>query len=552
MLKKLKQFFKKNKFLLIFILILIVAFFIRVYNPVGQELTYSEFITLQVASQHTFPEFLNSVKRELHPPIYYFLIYLEGKIFDLNELSLRINSIIFGLLSLVLIYFFVKDLFGEKQALLTTFIIAILPFHVFYSMIATSYMFFFATIILNFIALLSFLKKPDWKQATLYSLSSAIMLYTHYFAALLLLMENLFFLIYIKKYRALLKYWITSNILTVVLYLPHIKRFFSDVVYYQFNYFASFANFSLDIVSIFNNMKTVFSHTFFPFLSGQMQYMQITYRLMLPQDLIQILNSFWHTLKPLFIIIVFIFILAFLVLLFLDRRVFKEFVKKSHFFVFFAITTLIPLLVCAIFPSFYRTEEFIYAILFFFIVLSYCVLSFKDKNLVLIFVVFMILISILFGPYIYSVRFSPDFKETAAFIKANEKPNDLIFVHASHYLDEFIYYYNESADPAVHHQSIFTFDDRFLFFPYYEPTDNAVINSSNPLPRLIDFDLLRNITANKSVWFIMIDQQACYDFNNLMNFFNENYNYSFFRPSSGSEAWQPFGISFFSNERELP
>jgi len=545
------RFLKKNKFFLLLILILIVAFFIRVYNPIGQELTYSGFITLQVASQHTFPEFLNSVKMELHPPLYYFLIYLEGKIFDLNELSLRLASIIFSLLSLVLIYFFVKDLFGEKQALLTTFIISILPFHIFYSMIATSYMFFFATLMLNLIALFRFLKKPDWKRAILYSLSSAIMLYTHYFAALFLLMENLFFLIYIKKYRALLKHWITSNILTVVLYLPHIKRFFSDVVFYQFNYFPSFASFSLDPVSIFNNIKTVFSSTFFPFISDQLQFTKITYRFMLPQDLIQTLDFNRYDFKLGFIILAFIFILTFLALLLFDRGLFKEFVKKSHFFVFFAITTLIPLLVCAIFPSFYRTEEFIYAILFFFIVLSYCVLSFKDKYLLLFFVVFMILISILFSPYIYSIRFSPSFKETAAFIKANEKPNDLIFVHASNNLDEFIYYYyNESADPSIYHSSIFTFKDRILFFPYYEPTDNVVINSSNPSPRLIDFDLLRNITANKSVWFIMIDRQACYDFNNLMNFFNENYNHSFFRPSP--EAGEPFGISFFSNEREVP
>lgn len=70
---------------------------------------------------------------DFKPPVYAYLDILPVKIFGLNEFATRFPSAFFGTLTVLLTYFLVKALFGEKKenlALVSAFILAISPWHI--------------------------------------------------------------------------------------------------------------------------------------------------------------------------------------------------------------------------------------------------------------------------------------------------------------------------------------------------------------------------------------------------------------------------------------
>lgn len=69
---------------------------------------------------------------DFKPPLYAYLATLPVKIFGLNEFAVRFPSALFGVLTVLITYFLVKRIFGsqEKLALISSFLLAISPWHI--------------------------------------------------------------------------------------------------------------------------------------------------------------------------------------------------------------------------------------------------------------------------------------------------------------------------------------------------------------------------------------------------------------------------------------
>lgn len=84
----------------------------------------------------TLPVVLRSFN-DYKPALYAYLIIPSYKIFGLNEFSIRLPSAIFGILTLISVYFLIRKLFNKESiALLTMFLLAISPWHIQFSRIA--------------------------------------------------------------------------------------------------------------------------------------------------------------------------------------------------------------------------------------------------------------------------------------------------------------------------------------------------------------------------------------------------------------------------------
>lgn len=71
------------------------------------------------------------------PALYTYLAIPTTELFGLNVMAVRLPSAIFGILTVVAVYFLIKELFGkEKIALLASFLLAISPWHLQFSRIA--------------------------------------------------------------------------------------------------------------------------------------------------------------------------------------------------------------------------------------------------------------------------------------------------------------------------------------------------------------------------------------------------------------------------------
>lgn len=93
---------------------------------------------------------------DFHPPLYYLLLKVWSYIFGTSEIALRFPSILFGLLTVYLVYLIGKELFNKRIGLTAGILLATSGLHVYYSQEARMYS--LVTLLISYLVYL-FLKK---------------------------------------------------------------------------------------------------------------------------------------------------------------------------------------------------------------------------------------------------------------------------------------------------------------------------------------------------------------------------------------------------------
>lgn len=144
----------KNRHRLWLIIIIIIAFILRFYNlssvPPSASLDeasigYNAYSILKTGGDeygYKFPILLRAYD-DWRPALYVYLVVPFVELFGLNVLAVRLPSVILSLLTILATYFLIIEIFvkkkGEAQfpasyiALLTTFLLAISPWHIYMS-----------------------------------------------------------------------------------------------------------------------------------------------------------------------------------------------------------------------------------------------------------------------------------------------------------------------------------------------------------------------------------------------------------------------------------
>lgn len=145
---------------------------------------------------------------DFQPPLFYFLTHLWQLFGITTEWFLRIPTILFGVASIYVTYIVLKEE-STKRALLTALLLAISSYHIYFSHEYRMYGFF------CFLTALSWLMVIQ-KRWILYGLTIAALLFTHYFAFLVLVPQG----IYVWMSRQNKKKWLVSTTLAGLTFLP--------------------------------------------------------------------------------------------------------------------------------------------------------------------------------------------------------------------------------------------------------------------------------------------------------------------------------------------
>lgn len=119
--------------------ILTLGFLLRLIN-LNQSLWLDEAITAKVVQKFGFLDIITKFSpNDFHPPLYYLFLKVWTNFFGYSEISLRLPSVIFSLITVVFVYLIAKKFISKKAALLSAFFLTINPLFVYYSQEARMY-----------------------------------------------------------------------------------------------------------------------------------------------------------------------------------------------------------------------------------------------------------------------------------------------------------------------------------------------------------------------------------------------------------------------------
>ena len=359
-------------------------------------------------------------------PPYYIILKLWSGIFGLNEASLRSFSALFGILSIIIIYFLSKELFNSKTAVIASLIFSLNVVMVEYSQEARLYSMLIFIVLLASYFFIKSLKTNRNKYIAGFVISNIAGIYTHYTFLFFVAFELFFAVIlfaknYLKSKKIkIMKIYIASSSL-IIFYIPLAARLVKPKLVAT-HYLGSFS-FGI-LARVFLQLNT----WFYPSeqLTKNINNSQIG--LFLFSDWILVVSAALLT----------CLLLIFALMNFAGAK------KIDDSRLFLLLLLLIPLVMG--FATLYKSiltfgsiKYFIFVVPAYLILAANGIASLKNKKLVL----FLSLIIILSIPQIYSYYSNPSkpqYRESAKFIEVNSMDNELIIVNLPSIAVPFGYY----------------------------------------------------------------------------------------------------------------
>ncbi len=199
-----------------FFLIIFFAFFLRLIN-IHQSLWLDEATTARVVQQYNYLEIVKNFSPfDFHPPLYYLFMKFWTSIFGYSEISLRMPSVIFSLISGWIIFLIGKKIKDEKIGFWASLFFLFNPLIIYYSQEARMYMMATMFLMSGLYWLIKFKNsKFNIKNLLLANLFFSLAFLTFY--------GSIFFIVSILLYFFLSKEWKNFLIsLFIILYLSFI------------------------------------------------------------------------------------------------------------------------------------------------------------------------------------------------------------------------------------------------------------------------------------------------------------------------------------------
>src|SRR3989344_5210371 len=152
-------------------------------------------------------------KADFHPPLYFIIIWVWTRLFGIGEIAVRIPSVIFGILTIYLVYLLGKKIHSKNLGLFSAILLAINPLHIYYSQEARMYALAALAVSINIYLWVKLIKEEKVNKFILV-LSNLLVFSSDYVLYLIFPAQLIFLLMYKRK---LVKIWITSFLIAILL-----------------------------------------------------------------------------------------------------------------------------------------------------------------------------------------------------------------------------------------------------------------------------------------------------------------------------------------------
>lgn len=223
--------------LIILLVILLLGLFLRVYNLAGESIWLDEEYSVTVAQKGVFQIFERSSYD--HDPFYHILLHFWINFWGVSEFSTRFLSVLFGFFAIIMIYNVGKLIFSKEVGLISSLLLALSEFHIFYSQEARMYSLMTILTLASYYFFIKLLKEKNRIALIGYILSSSFLTYTHIFGFFLIIAQNIYvftmFVLSKKVNKLNFKRWTFLQIIIMILYAPYISSLFTHIIVKDFS-----------------------------------------------------------------------------------------------------------------------------------------------------------------------------------------------------------------------------------------------------------------------------------------------------------------------------
>src|SRR5262249_10918737 len=203
---------------------------LRLYGLEVQSLWHDEGLQYYVATQNSIGELFQQT-RSFHPPLSFIISHLF-LLLGQSDFFLRLPSALFGIASLPVLYVLARDLTSKQVAVFAVFVLALSPFHLWYSQEGRMYSQLMFLSLLSSVLLFRALRRSEVSWWIYYILVSAAGMYTHVFMVLALAAQFVWVALYYRRHLLLIVaggFAVALLFLPWVLLLPWVTHFVHNV-----------------------------------------------------------------------------------------------------------------------------------------------------------------------------------------------------------------------------------------------------------------------------------------------------------------------------------
>ena len=194
------EWMQRKQVLLLLLIIIIIGILLRFYDIGAESIWLDEAASIDLSSQ-SISSIIGESPDHNHPPLYFIILHFWMNLFGDSEVATRSLSALFGIASIILIYYVGSILFNRRVGLIAAFLSAISHYHIYYSQEVRTYSLLLLCSLLSYLFFVKILKEGKKWHYPCYFLSNLLLGYTHMFGLLIITSQLLYFLIFWNRYR---------------------------------------------------------------------------------------------------------------------------------------------------------------------------------------------------------------------------------------------------------------------------------------------------------------------------------------------------------------
>jgi uncharacterized membrane protein len=200
--------------------IIVVGAFLRLTGLNRQSLWFDE-IDVVVRAQRPMGTVLRTFIAEgENGPLYNLMLAIWIRIAGVSEIAVRFPSAVAGTLAIPLMYYLARRLAGPTTGLLAAGLLAISPYHVWYSQEAKMYALIVLLALASSTSLVEALERNRRLWWAAYALVTTLMFYTHVATVLIFVAQSLYVVLTRNAWRGRERGWLVAAAVLTLPYLP--------------------------------------------------------------------------------------------------------------------------------------------------------------------------------------------------------------------------------------------------------------------------------------------------------------------------------------------